>query len=318
LTKKIGVCRALHAYHHYAFWQTLFTELGWEVMLSTSTSRAMLDRGVRLAPSELCLPVKAFLGHVAELKDRVDTLLLPRIVCSRVAGDWFFGCPKSIALPDLTRAVFDSLPEVVEPVLDAQLQTEEESYRLALSGVNHRADFSKAHKRAAAAAQAAAARTRAEQSPLHVFSGTAEGQRLPGSSVRIGVVGHPYLLFDSGLSLGVLQKVREAGAEPVVVFPTDVEVEEEARREDSLNWYYELELLAAARRLLEISRVDGLLLVASFACGTGAITNELIQRTAVHRYGKPTVLLLLDEHTGESGIVTRVESFVDLLRMRRR
>jgi len=32
----------------------------------------------------------------------------------------------------------------------------------------------------------------------------------------------------------------------------------------------------------------------------------------------PTILLLLDEHTGEAGLVTRVESFVDLLRMRKR
>jgi predicted nucleotide-binding protein (sugar kinase/HSP70/actin superfamily) len=318
LAKKIGICRALHAYHHYAFWQTLFAESGWEVILSEPTSRAMLGQGVRLAPSELCLPVKAFLGHVAELKDRVDALFLPRIVCSRAAGDWFFGCPKAIALPDMTRAVFDALPTVVEPVLDARLRTEEQSYRLAMSGTGHRADFGKAHRRAATTARAAASRTRAEQSPLHMFPGTTAERRLPSSSVRIGVVGHPYLLFDSGLSLDVLQKVREAGAEPVVAFPTEVEVEKEARREDALNWYYELELLAAARRLLELDRVDGLLLVASFACGTGAVTNELIQRAAVHRHGKPTILLLLDEHTGESGIVTRVESFVDLLKMRKR
>jgi predicted nucleotide-binding protein (sugar kinase/HSP70/actin superfamily) len=60
------------------------------------------------------------------------------------------------------------------------------------------------------------------------------------------------------------------------------------------------------------------LLVASFACGTGAVTNELIQRAAVHRHGVPTVMLLMDEHTGEAGLITRVESFVDLLRLRKR
>ena len=317
MAKRIGVCRTLHTYHHYALWKTLLTELGWEVVLSGPTSRAMLDQGVRLAPSELCLPVKAFLGHVAELKDGVDALFLPRIVCSRLAGDWFFGCPKAIALPDLTRAVFDALPSIVEPVLDAQQRTTEESYRFALSGRNHRAAFRELHRRAATVAEAAAERTRAEQSPLHMFSGTTEDRPIAVPAVRIGVVGHPYLLFDPGLSLNLLKKIREAGAEPVVIFPTDTDVEEEARREDALNWCYELELLAAARRLLERERVDGLLLVASFACGTGAVTNELIHRAAVHRHGRPTVLLILDEHTGESGLVTRVESFVDLLRMKR-
>jgi len=323
LAKRIGICRALHAYHHFAFWRTFFTELGWEVVLSEPTSRPMLELGVRLSPAELCLPVKAFLGHVAALKDRVDTLFLPRIVCTHVAGDWFFGCPKAIALPDLTRAVFDSLPVIVEPILDERILTEEQSFRNAMPGIDNRGHVREALRLANAAATTAALRTRTAGSPLHMFSelgtkdegrGTGDG----GPTVKVGVVGHSYLLFDSGLSLGVLDKVREAGAQPLVVFPTAVEVEREARQDNALNWYYELELLAAARRLLELEQVDGLLLVASFACGTGAVTNGLIQRAAVHRHGVPTVMLLMDEHTGEAGLVTRVESFVDLLKLRRR
>ncbi|MBM3330624.1 hypothetical protein FJY68_02080 [candidate division WOR-3 bacterium] len=323
MAKRIGICRALHAYHHFAFWRTFLTELGWEVVLSPVTSRPAVEQGVRLSPSELCLPAKAFLGHVAELKDQVDALFLPRIVCTRVANDWFFGCPKAIALPDLTRAVFDSLPVIVEPVLDAQKVTEEQAYGAAVSRTNNRADVRSACRSAAAAAATANQRTRGDKSPLHMFSEHSNRYDGPEAEagravVRIGVVGHSYLLFDSGIGLGVLDKVREAGALPVVVFPSDAEVRQESQRETAINWYYELELLAAARRLLEVERVDGLLLVASFACGTGAVTNGLIQRQAVHRHGVPTILVLLDEHTGEAGLTTRVESFVDLLRLRRR
>jgi predicted nucleotide-binding protein (sugar kinase/HSP70/actin superfamily) len=323
LAKRIGICRALHAYHHYAFWRTFFAELGWEVVLSAPTSRRMIEQGVRLSPSELCLPVKAFLGHVAELKDKVDALFLPRIVCTRVGRDLFFGCPKAIALPDLTRAVFDSLPLVVEPILDRKVGSDEQAFRVAVSGIDRRASVRSAYRSANAAAQVTTQRTIDEGSPLHMFSEQRTKDAEPETGdrrpvVKVGVVGHPYLLFDSGLNLDVLDKVREAGGRPVVVFPTTAEVASESRRGNALNWYYELELLAAARRLLEIEQVDGLLLVGSFACGTGAVTNELIQREAVHRHGVPTILLLLDEHTGEVGLVTRVESFVDLLRMRKR
>jgi predicted nucleotide-binding protein (sugar kinase/HSP70/actin superfamily) len=351
LARRIGICRALHAYHHFAFWRTFFAELGWEVVLSAPTNRPVVELGVRLSPAELCLPVKAFLGHAAGLKDRVDALFLPRVVCTRVARDWFFGCPKAIALPDLTRAVLESLPVIVEPVLDEQLQTEAQSFSNAIRETvtrgemrDARGDVRKALRLAGAAAAAATQRTREDGSPLHMFSdrgpktedrglkdwgvmrearseGTVTGLPSPvsrHSAVKVGVVGHSYLLFDSGLSLGVVEKIREAGAQPVVAFPTEAEVEAEAQRENALNWYYELELLAAARRLLEVERVDGLLLVASFACGTGAVTNELIQRAAVHRHRVPTVLLLMDEHTGDAGLITRVESFVDLLKLRRR
>ena len=323
LAKRIGICRALHTYHHYSLWQAFLAGLGWEVVLSEPTGRRLVEQGVRLSPSEICLPVKAFLGHVDELKDKVDALFLPRIVCTKVAGGWFFGCPKAIALPDLTRAVFDSLPVIVEPILDGQIRTDAESFGAAVSGMNRRADIRAAYLAASAAAQAATQRTRQRGSPLHMFSEQATKAGGPETAdgkpaVRIGIVGHSYLLFDSGLSLGVLDKIREAGARPVLVFPTAHEVENEARRGTAINWYYELELLAAARHLIETERVDGLLLVASFACGTGAVTNELIRREAVHRHGIPTMLLLLDEHTGEAGLTTRVESFVDLLRLRKR
>jgi predicted nucleotide-binding protein (sugar kinase/HSP70/actin superfamily) len=323
LAKRIGICRALHAYHHYAFWQALLTELGWEVVLSTSTDRAAIEQGVRLSPSELCLPAKAFLGQVARLKDQVDILFLPRIVCTRVGNDWFFGCPKAIALPDLTRAVFDSLPPIVEPILDERLRTQPQAFRVAIEDFGSQADFRRAFRRASVAAEAATNRTRADSSPLHMFPEQRTNNRAPETAdrkpvVRIGLVGHSYLLFDSGLSLDLLDKIRRAGARPIVVFPTDAEVESESQRDNMLNWYYELELLAAARRLLEIEKVDGLLLVTSFACGTGAVTNELIQREAVHRHRVPTILVLLDEHTGEAGLVTRLESFVDVLRLRKR
>jgi len=318
LARRIGICRALHAFNHNRLWQTFFAELGWEVVLSSPTGRSTVEQGVRLAPSELCLPVKAFLGHVAEVKEQVDVLFLPRIVCRRVAYDWFFGCPKAIALPDLTRAVFDSLPRVVEPILDGQLQTEEAAFRAALSGFGRRTEVRRAWRTAVLAARAGGQRTRAEGSPLHMFGSTAGSRSSSGTAVRIGVVGHPYLLFDSGLSLDVMDRLREAGAVPVVWFPNDVEVERESRKETALNWYYELELLAAARRMLEVDRVDGLLLVASFACGTGAVTNEIVHREAVHSHGVPTVQVLLDEHTGEAGLITRIESFVDMLRLRKR
>jgi predicted nucleotide-binding protein (sugar kinase/HSP70/actin superfamily) len=316
LTKRVGICRALHAYHHYACWRTFFQELGWEVVLSAPTGRQTVERGVRLAPSELCLPVKAFLGHVTELKDRVDALFLPRIVCRGVAGDRYFGCPKAIALPDLTRAVFESLPPIIEPVLDDRERTEEESFRAAVSGPGRAGDVGRAWRSAGAAGLRAARATGQSGSPLGMF-GDAPGDAAGSNArVRIGVVGHSYLLFDPGLSLNVVDKVRSAGAQPVLVFPTAGEIEQEARRRTAPNWYYELELLAAARRLLESEKVDGLLLVASFACGTGAVTNELIRREAVHHHRTPTVLLLLDEHSGEAGLVTRVESFVDVLEMR--
>jgi predicted nucleotide-binding protein (sugar kinase/HSP70/actin superfamily) len=186
---------------------------------------------------------------------------------------------------------------------------------------------SKAATRAAMVAEETAAeQTRRTGSPLHVFdscamrASRAAEPRLEAhtsAAPRVGVVGHPYLVFDPGLGLGVLDKLRGAGAEPMVAFPSFADIERAAGLPGSPNWFYEVELMTAARHLLDRERVDGLLLVTSFACGTGAVTNELVRKHAVHELGVPTMGLLLDEHTGEAGLITRLESFVDLLRLKR-
>ncbi len=57
-----------------------FTELGCEVVLSLPTTKYSLDLGVEEAVNDACLPIKLYHGHVAELKDQVDVLFLPRMV----------------------------------------------------------------------------------------------------------------------------------------------------------------------------------------------------------------------------------------------
>ncbi|RYD06009.1 hypothetical protein N752_06525 [Desulforamulus aquiferis] len=63
--------------------------------------------------------------------------------------------------------------------------------------------------------------------------------------------------------------------------------------------------------------VDGIIHVAAFACGPDSMTGELIERF-IRREGKvPFMNVNLDEHTGEAGIVTRLEAFLDMVRWRR-
>jgi predicted nucleotide-binding protein (sugar kinase/HSP70/actin superfamily) len=46
------------------------------------------------------------------------------------------------------------------------------------------------------------------------------------------------------------------------------------------------------------------------------MVGKLIELEAKQR-GVPYVLISLDEHTGEAGVFTRLEAFVDMLRYRR-
>ncbi|MEO0085951.1 MAG: acyl-CoA dehydratase activase-related protein [candidate division WOR-3 bacterium] len=315
LATRIGICRSLHTFSHYELWRTFLTELGLEVVLSPPVNRAALDLGIRVAPAEACLPVKAFLGQVALMAGDVDVVFLPRIVCRRVGRRWLFGCPKALALPDLTHAVFPWLVRAAELVVDERERPESEAF-FELSALLGKSGSRRAWDRATSAAKAALEITRACGSPVHMFGEEVVCQSNPNGP-RIAVVGHSYLVFDRYLNGDVLRHARAAGAQLSLLFPSP---EESTRWQSSCwlpNWYYELELFAAAEHAIRHCDIDGLLLVSSFACGTAPVTNELIRRELV-RGGIPTLTLLLDEHTGEAGLRTRIESFVDLLVLARR
>jgi predicted nucleotide-binding protein (sugar kinase/HSP70/actin superfamily) len=57
-------------------------------------------------------------------------------------------------------------------------------------------------------------------------------------------------------------------------------------------------------------KVNGIIYISSFACGIDSVIVELIK----DKIGDfPFMILKVDEHTGEAGLETRVEAFVDML-----
>ena len=62
----------------------------------------------------------------------------------------------------------------------------------------------------------------------------------------------------------------------------------------------------------ERSDVNGMIHVAAFGCGPD-LRPENFERRA-RAAGMPFLNLTLDEHTGEAGIITRLEAFLDMVR----
>ena len=74
--------------------------------------------------------------------------------------------------------------------------------------------------------------------------------------------------------------------------------------------------MGAAFHLHEQGDIQGMILVASFGCGPDSLVCEMVERVYKRNKKVPVLLLTLDEHTGEAGVVTRIEAFVDMLRWR--
>jgi predicted nucleotide-binding protein (sugar kinase/HSP70/actin superfamily) len=133
----------------------------------------------------------------------------------------------------------------------------------------------------------------------------------------VAVLGHPYLLGAGLLNKHLFRWLRESDARVMAnsVF-SDEDLEREARLLPDISWSYERELLAAASLFSRRSDVDGIIYLTSFGCGPDSLVMEMFRRETLPRDGKAFMEVVLDEHSAESGVRTRAEAFVDMLRYR--
>ncbi len=81
----VGIPRVLNMYEDYPYWFTLFTELGFRVVLSPPSSPEIYSMGIESIPSEsVCYPAKLSHGHIMWLINRgIDFIFYPSIPYER-------------------------------------------------------------------------------------------------------------------------------------------------------------------------------------------------------------------------------------------
>ncbi|MDI6832006.1 MAG: acyl-CoA dehydratase activase-related protein [Actinomycetota bacterium] len=324
---RIGVPRALMFYRYYPFLKTLLEGFGYEVVASPPTNLRIMGMGTDLCVDDVCVAVKALFGHVRYLEEEVDAVLIPRLVSVEKRDYDTFTCPKLIAAPDMVRFSFPHLPPPLEFVVDVgrapwwwgcvrlgrklgvPLRGIARAYAAA---VREQRRFEDLQYQGLLPADAL---KRMENGNGGLFPGYASEDR----DVAVAVVGHPYLLGDPLVNKRLVHWLDSSGARVLAsTMLTPRELEREARRLPDLSWSYERELLAAASHFMEREGVDGIIYLTSFGCGPDSLVTEMVRREVPNPHGRALLDMVLDEHSAESGVRTRAEAFVDLLRHRKR
>ena len=112
----IGIPRVLNIYENYPFWHTLFTELGFRVVLSDRSSSKIYEKGIETIPSEsVCYPAKIAHGHVMNLIEKgVEFIFYPCISHEQKedkSADNHFNCPIVQSYPEVIKNNIDQLRE---------------------------------------------------------------------------------------------------------------------------------------------------------------------------------------------------------------
>ena len=298
-------------------WETFFRALDEEVVVSPPTNKGILQLGVRYCLTDICLPVKLACGHAAAIASKVDYLFLPRVLSVEKNA---YTCPKIVAFPDMVRLNLPGIPRILDPIVDLRKKvvSQERQFRDVAQELGKLKLLKRACREALGAQKSwfsAEPEAKSESSFLFKDVGSANWRGL-----KIALLGHPYNLFDSFVNFNLRERLVSLGIDIFTIKhlePSSIE-REASLLEYPPYWTAAKELLAGARLFFKSESVDGVMYLIAFECGPDALLKVLIDSEARKHPDVAYMSLVLDEHTGEAGVETRLEAFLDAIARRKR
>ncbi|HEX9021168.1 MAG TPA: acyl-CoA dehydratase activase [Nitrospirota bacterium] len=304
----IGIPRMLYVNDFLPFWQAFFGELGYRVVLSERTNRALINRALEATVAETCFPAKVGLGHVLDLLDKkVDVIFLPSFIRFPVVHEEAQNaqaCPYAQAFPYLARAsIRFGEARTIEPVLylhdGRHFSNSMRTIGMMLG--KGRVAVARAQRRASKAQEDF--HRALELRGREVLSSLRPGEK------ALAIIGRNYNTCDMGANMNLPSKVRDLGVQaiPMDFLPLhDVDL----TGQENMYWRSGQKILAAGRVIREHPALFPLY-ITNFGCGPDSFITHFFRR---EMGGKPFLQLELDEHSADAGAITRIEAFLDSLR----
>lgn len=307
----IGIPRALVFHELLPFFVTFFQELGYEVVLSDHTNKKIINEGMEAAVAETCFPVKVAYGHILNLIEKgITRIFLPCIVslpllsCQSPAS---CTCPYEQTIPHTAAAAIDFRRRgitVIQPVMHlheppARVARGLFAVRRALGATRRQI------RHALAAAYQAQERftTACQKRGAEILAALRPDQPV------MAIIGRPYNSCDTGVNLQIPQKLRDLGALAVPMDFLPVSANLSPEEWDETYWLYGQKILSAAELIKQHPALRAVY-VTNFGCGPDSFIAHFFKNKL---QGEPYLVLEIDEHSADTGIITRLEAFLDSL-----
>lgn len=295
---KIGLPKAL-LYHYYApLWKAFFDELGVDYIVSSDTTIKTLIVGKEKSIDEACLSLKIYLGHIEELKEKCDYILVPRIF-SLVKSEQV--CTNFNALYDLVRNTFKDIK-----ILNYNIDVKHHKYeKSAFLKIGKDLGFS--------ILESARAYNKAKEIENNYYKNEEKNAKdiLKTNKTKILLLGHPYILKDNLIGKSIVNYLLNNNISVVYSYQVPRELIDFNCNKISTKIHFTMnkEQIAAFNYFKD--KVDGTIILTAFPCGPDSLSNEMIIRK---RKKHPTLLLTFEDLTNNTAVITRLESFLDMLK----
>ena len=312
----IGLPRVMNMYENYPLWHAFFTQLGFRVIISPRSTRALYETGIESIPSESeCYPAKLAHGHVMTLiKMGVKHIFYPCIPFEQQEfehADHNYNCP-----------IVTSYPENIKNNIE---EISKENIRLRLPFLNLNDEKSLAKELAREFSDIPAKEIRAaltkglEEVEKYKNDIKKKGEEAidyieKNGLLAIVLAGRPYHI-DPEINHGIPELITSYGipvlSEDAVAHLKTAERPLGVRDQ----WVYHSRLYAAACWVRTRPDVE-LIQLTSFGCGLDAVTADEVQEL-LESANKIFTLLKIDEVSNLGSAKIRIRSLFAALSVRR-
>ena len=314
----IGIPRVLNIYENYPFWFTLFSQLGFRVVLSPVSTRRIYELGIESIPSESeCYPAKLAHGHVQWLiNEGIQTIFYPSIPYERqefAEANNHYNCPIVTSYPENIKNNIDAIinheVDFLHPFISFASE-ETISYRL-IEELSEK--FSIPADEIRTATHAAWEELNACHRDMQKKG--EETVRFLNETGNRGIVlaGRPYHI-DPEVNHGIPELINSYG----IAVLTEDSISHLHPAEHPLNvmdqWMYHSRLYAAANYVKTVDNLD-LIQLNSFGCGLDAVTTDQVASILTDS-GKIYTTLKIDEVNNLGAARIRVRSLLAAIRVR--
>jgi predicted CoA-substrate-specific enzyme activase len=303
---KIGIPNALYLAEEMPLWKHFFATLGVETVTSENLKNA-IKTGKKLAGAEFCAPMNAFFGHVQHLADKCDYIFLPfyleaakgkdedfRYYCyytqfaaALSAGMKSLHLKNKTIMPVIDHHSFQSRIElfsILKSILNTGYWEIYNAYEAALAFYNE-----------------------GRSNLLNVY----EREKPADGEISVALLGRPYAIMQNAMNKGIPDIFSSLNIKSFYQDMLPIDAEDLSEIDPLLkrmHWNYAARILKTA---LYIARTPGLypVYVTSFKCSPDSFTLDYFKRI-MDKYGKPYLILELDEHDSNVGYETRIEAAV--------
>jgi len=311
---EIGLPLSLSTYILMPFYVKFLNELGYKAIFSGETKDEVIKKGDLVSTSDFCLPVKAGIGHLVRLTEKgIKKVFLPYTIRhfprKKFSNTHF--CPYCQGIAGIFNSIKrerDLKVEVLSPVLDFSVperinvdkffktfSKEGFSYsevkRAYINAVEHYKEYLK----------------KCEKCGKNLV------EEMKDDSVpTICVIGRNYTIYDKRLSLRLPFLFATYG---VNVIPSELmKFSEDDFPEgfENMFWWNGQNMINATIQALKNGFYP--VVISNFSCGPDSFIVGYIEMLCEK---EPHLILEIDEHSSETGFLTRIEAFVDVITRRK-